>query len=305
MIGKVQANGEQLRYATIPHRDIGVQGHSEMPKTPSNEQLETWNCRVPARRMAEVPHDIHEALSCGWIECKNLVEWLGVDRKRLAKQVLQELGLEKNVLRSLAKLPTASALKQSFAIGNLLAESVELGDPVFHSLTKHRSDIVREWSAVLIGAVEDIPLKKRFAWIKPLADDENPGVREVAWIGLRNRVIADLDNAITCLIPWTGSRRERLRRYASEITRPCGVWAAHVPKLKQTPEMGLPILEPLRADESKYVRDSVANWLNDASKTRGPWVQEIAARWAKESECRETELILKRALRTLNKSKQK
>ena len=138
-----------------------------------------------------------------------------------------------------------------------------------------------------------------------MADDENPGVREVAWIALRNRVIGELDTAIDCLVPWTGSRRERLRRYASEITRPCGVWAAHIPRLKETPEIGLPILEPIRADESKYVRDSVANWLNDASKTRGPWVREVASRWAKESACLETELILKRALRTLKKSKQK
>jgi 3-methyladenine DNA glycosylase AlkC len=276
-----------------------------MPKTPSNEQLDALNSRVPARRMAEVPNDVRQALNDGWIESKNLVEWLSVDRKQLAKVVVHELGLASSVQQALAKLPVAAALKQSFAIGNVLAESVELGDLAFQGLAKHRSDVVREWAAVLIGVVDHVPLKKRLAWMKPLADDEHSGVREVAWISLRNRVIGELDSAIDCLVPWTGSRRERLRRYASEITRPCGVWAAHIPRLKQTPEMGLPILEPLRADESKYVRDSVANWLNDASKTRGPWVQEIAARWAKESACRETELILKRALRTLKKNQQK
>ncbi len=255
--------------------------------------------------MAEVPHEVRLALDEGWIESKNLVEWLGVDRKKLAKGVALEFGFGKDVQQALAKLPAASALKQSFAIGRLLSESLELGDSAFQALTKHRSDIVREWVAVLIGAVEHVPLKKRLAWIKPLADDENQGVREVAWIALRTRVIDELENAIDCLVPWTGSRRERLRRYASEISRPCGVWAAHIPRLKQSPEMGLPILEPLRADESKYVRDSVANWLNDASKSRGLWVQEIASRWAKESACRETELILKRALRTLKKNQQK
>lgn len=272
-----------------------------MIKTPSNDQLEAWNSRTPARRMAEVPDEIRDALNRGWIETKNLVEWLGVDRKQLAKSVIQEIGLGKDLQQPLVELPVASALKQSFAIGILLAKSIELGDSSFQGLTKHRSDIVREWSAVLIGSVEDVPLKKRLAWVKPLADDENPGVREVAWIALRNRVIGELDGAIDCLVPWTGSRRERLRRYASEITRPCGVWAAHIPRLKVTPELGLPILEPLRADESKYVRDSVANWLNDASKTRGPWVREVASRWSNESACPETELILKRALRTLRK----
>ncbi len=276
-----------------------------MIRTPSNDQLEAWNSRTPAKRMAEVPAEIRDALNRGWIESKNLVEWLGVDRKQLAKDVTQELGLGKAVQQQLAGLPIASALKQSFSIGGLLAGSIELGDSSFQGLSRHRSDIVREWSAVFVGSVEGIPLKKRLAWVKPLADDDNPGVREVAWIALRNRVISELDTAIDCLVPWTGSRRERLRRYASEITRPCGVWAAHIPRLKETPEMGLPILEPLRADESKYVRDSVANWLNDASKTRGPWVQEVASRWTKESSCPETEWILKRALRTLKKSKQK
>ena len=272
-----------------------------MPKQPSSSQLDIWNTRVPARRMAEVPQEIREALNQGWIESKNLVEWLGVDRIQLAKQVASQLGLDKRVIENLGKLPDAKALKRSIAIGTLLAESVSLGDPIFQNLSTHRSDIVREWSAVLIGAKDNVVLKKRLAWVKPLADDENPGVREIAWIALRNRIIAELETAIGALVPWTGSRRERLRRYASEITRPCGVWAAHAPQLKLTPEIGLPILEPLRADTSKYVRDSVANWLNDASKTRGPWVQEITKRWAKESPSPETEMIIKRALRTLRK----
>jgi 3-methyladenine DNA glycosylase AlkC len=274
-----------------------------MMNSPSNEQLDAWKARLPARRVAEVPTEIKEALNRGWIESKNLVEWLGVDRKLLARRTAQELGLEKSFQQQLAKLPDVPALKQSFAIGRLLADSVALGDSSFQRLSTHPSDIVREWSAILIGAIESIPLKRKLAWIKPLADDENPGVREVAWISLRNQVIAELDDAINCLVPWTGSRRERLRRYASEITRPRGVWAAHIPRLKNLPELGLPILEPLRADSSKYVRDSVANWLNDASKTCGPWVQEVAARWTRESNCSETALILKRALRSIRKEK--
>jgi len=254
--------------------------------------------------MNEVPSEIREALNGGWTESKNLVEWLGFDRKQLATRVAEEVGLEQHLQSQLTKLPEASALKQSFAIGRLLANSIAIGDPSFQQLSTHPSDVVREWSAVLIGAIESVPLKRKLAWMKPLADDENPGVREVAWIALRQQVIADLEMAIECLVPWTGSRRERLRRYASEITRPCGVWAAHIPQLKVTPEQGLPILEPLRADSSKYVRDSVANWLNDASKTKAAWVLEIASRWASESVCAETEMILKRGLRTLRKAKE-
>ena len=274
-----------------------------MNQPPSSSQIEAWTSRSPARRMSEVPIEIREALDSGWIESKNLVEWLGINRIQLAKQLARELDLDKTVEEQLSAMSDKKALKQSFAIGTLFAESISLGDSSFKSLTTHCSDVVREWSAVLIGAKIDVPLKKKLAWVKPLADDENSGVREVAWISLRGSIIAELETAIACLVPWTGSRRENLRRYASEITRPRGVWAAHISQLKITPELGLPILEPLRADPSQYVRNSVANWLNDASKTHGPWVESIAGRWKKESPCGETESILKRALRTLRKTK--
>ena len=42
--------------------------------------------------------------------------------------------------------------------------------------------------------------------------------------------------------------------------------------------IGLPILEPLKSDYSKYVRNSVGNWLNDASKTQSGFVRKLCRR---------------------------
>jgi 3-methyladenine DNA glycosylase AlkC len=79
------------------------------------------------------------------------------------------------------------------------------------------------------------------------------------------------------------------------------VWTKKIDELKEHPEKGIPLLDPLKSDTSKYVRDSVGNWLNDASKTRPDWVKNVCARWEKESPTKETQYILKKALRTINK----
>jgi 3-methyladenine DNA glycosylase AlkC len=252
--------------------------------------------------MADVPADVLEALSSGWIETKNLVEWLAVDRIRLAHVFFEELGLGSKLSETFCNaLRNQSALKQSFAVGQKLVEFVKPGDDRYQLMCQHASDVVREWCAVVVGFAPDLAFKRRLAWIKTQADDPNAGLREIAWLALRHHVSGSVKSCIECLTPWTGSRSERLRRYASEITRPRGVWTSHIAMLKQSPELAIPILEALRSDNSKYVRDSVGNWLNDASKTQPDWVVEVTNRWRMDSPTLETDSIIKRALRTLNK----
>ena len=94
-------------------------------------------------------------------------------------------------------------------------------------------------------------------------------------------------------------RHHGVRRCAAAATRPRGVWCKHIDELKRDPSPGLPLLEPLRSDESLYVRRSVANWLNDASKDAPEWTRDVCARWLRESPTAETRSLVDHALRSL------
>jgi 3-methyladenine DNA glycosylase AlkC len=74
------------------------------------------------------------------------------------------------------------------------------------------------------------------------------------------------------------------------------VWAASIPLFRQQPHHALPILNALRHDESRYVEDSVANWLNDASKDQPDWVRHLLKGWRAEGV---SPRLIKRAERSL------
>ncbi|MFN7877564.1 MAG: DNA alkylation repair protein [Pirellula sp.] len=259
--------------------------------------------RKPARRTSEVPELVKTALSAGTIETKNLVEWLVVDRLGLLESLVKG-GLVSATTLELEELRIdvlqVAALKQSQRIGLFLKDRLKVGDDSWKALSTHTSDVVREWVAIVVG-LSDLKFSRKLAWIKPFADADNAGLREVAWIALRQDVISDPVTSIEALIPWTGSRNERLRRFASEVTRPCGVWAPYCPSLRKSPELAIDLLEPLMSDDSKYVQDSVGNWLNDASKTVPDWVQQTTQRWLSQSCTPETQYIVHRGLRTIRK----
>ncbi|AVG39689.1 DNA alkylation repair protein [Achromobacter insolitus] len=226
---------------------------------------------------------------------RNLTECLAVDFAELLRAAAPGLGP-----RSIAALRAqagAGISKRMVLAARILLEG--LGPDVFRQLRDHRSDTVRGWACFMVGAMPDLTLKQRLGLIRPLADDAHFGVREWAWLAVRPQLAAELDAAVELLQPWTAEASERLRRYASESLRPRGVWCAHIAVLKADPGRALPLLEPLRADPSAYVQDSVANWLNDASKDQPAWVRDVCARWSAGKPAEATARICKRALRSI------
>lgn len=101
------------------------------------------------------------------------------------------------------------------------------------------------------------------------------------------------------MVAWSEHKSERVRRLASEGSRPRLPWAMAVPFLKKNPSSILPILENLKNDPSEIVRRSVANSLNDISKDHPAITLSIVKKWKGFSA--ETDQLIKHASRTLLK----
>lgn len=107
------------------------------------------------------------------------------------------------------------------------------------------------------------------------------------------------DKMIAQMTKWSLHENHKVRRLASEGSRPRLPWAMALPELKKNPEAILPLLENLKNDSSEYVRRSVANSLNDIAKDHPDVVLAIAQKWKGHS--KETDAIIKHGSRTLLK----
>ncbi|HEV7305986.1 DNA alkylation repair protein [Ensifer sp.] len=225
-----------------------------------------------------------------------LTECLAVDFAALMLSTLPGIG--DDAVAEMGAAASAGISRRMPLAARLIAE--RLGPSALATLALHPSDTVRGWACFMIAAEKDMTLAARLAAIRPLADDGHFGVREWAWIAVRPHLASELDRAIALLVAeWTPDPSERIRRFASEALRPRGVWCAHIAALKKEPERALAVIEPLNADPSPYVQDSVGNWLNDAAKDRPDWVQALCDRWSVESPVPATARICRRALRSI------
>lgn len=99
---------------------------------------------------------------------------------------------------------------------------------------------------------------------------------------------------------WARSSDEHVRRLASEGCRPRLPWGKALPNFQKNPTPVVGILEQLKMDPSLYVRKSVANNLNDISKTHPELVEKIAKEWYGKNP--HTDWIVKHGCRTLLKN---
>ncbi len=99
---------------------------------------------------------------------------------------------------------------------------------------------------------------------------------------------------------WARDADWRLRRLASEGSRPRLPWGVRLTPFIRDPSPCLEIIEPLHADPHPAVRRSVANHLNDVAKDHPRVAVATARRWLENGE-NGTRWIVRHALRTLVK----
>ncbi|MGN4446763.1 DNA alkylation repair protein [Bacillus cereus group sp. MYBK79-1] len=266
--------------------------------------------RKGARKVNEIPKEVLQLLQQGKVESVNLTEWLAINHIELLKNVLPSIGLKNSleyIVAELEKQNVGTGMKVIRITGTLLDEIISKEnegnkEDILLKLSDHISDSVRCWAAFM-NKKSNNTLKDTLTYIRPFAADHHFGVREIAWMSIREDLSQNIEESVELLVEWAKSEDENIRRFSVESIRPRGVWSKHIEILKQEPEKALPILNLLKSDPSKYVQDSVGNWLNDASKTKPDWVMNLCEEWAKDTDIKSTSRIIKKAKRTILKNK--
>lgn len=124
-----------------------------------------------------------------------------------------------------------------------------------------------------------------------------------AEFAIRAYLLLDKEKVLKYVFVWMNSNNEHVRRLASEGCRPRLPWGKSVPSFKENPLPLIPMLENLIQDDSIYVRKSVANHMNDISKTHPQIIVDLIKKWHGNNQ--RTDWILRHASRTLLKQADK
>lgn len=231
--------------------------------------------------------DVKAELSSGRLDTANFMEQFALDVDVLLAKRLPEVAVQ----GALNHVPIKHRLTIA---GERLAHVCPPSD--IYDRVRSECDTIRAIGALAIG-VSDLLPSARLRLLRRFADDSHFAVREWAWIGLRDSLGDGVLDLVPLLTAWAKDPSERVRRYSCEVIRPRGVWCRHLTYHGRDLTAGLPVVEQLRTDSSRYVQVSVGNWLNDACRLEPAWVINLCSQWQQEDAI--PNLIVRRALRSV------
>lgn len=210
--------------------------------------------RKGARKASDIPEEVFMLLNQGRIESVNLTEWLAVNHISLLENILPSMGLEDKlefIISEIVKQNTESGMKAIRLIGELLdkvmvEESTNKKEDFTMKCSNHVSDSVRCWAAFM-NKNRNNSLEDKLSYIQPFAAEHHFGVREIAWMSIREDLSQDIEKSVKLLSEWAKSDNENIRRFSIEAIRPRGVWTKHIEILKKEPYKAQSILNLLKS----------------------------------------------------------
>ncbi|MFE5549798.1 hypothetical protein ACFQ71_39265 [Streptomyces sp. NPDC056534] len=109
------------------------------------------------------------------------------------------------------------------------------------------------------------------------------------------------DQVLSTLLAWSEDQHYHVRRLCSEGTRPRLPWARN---LTLPYDAGIPVLDRLFADPTRYVTRSVANHVNDISKKNPDLALDTLERWRNSGiqQPRDMRYVVRHGARTLRRA---
>jgi hypothetical protein len=143
----------------------------------------------------KIAKEIIDQINAGTKESANLMEFLSADFQLLLQNTIPEFQFPESALE-------IGITKKHKIIAEQL--NAQFGFTIFDKLENHNSDILRGLASYLLGE-QNISFKEKLDLSKKLANDNNAGVREWAWIAIRNDFSADLEDNIKLMsVNWVG-----------------------------------------------------------------------------------------------------
>jgi 3-methyladenine DNA glycosylase AlkC len=236
------------------------------------EPIKNWYNRESLGEFARSIQSVRSSFPADdFVEAVIDESWDGLELKARMRQISMKLGehLPKDYEAAIAVLDQVAASYKETIFGIIFPDFVEV----------YGQD-VDDWDT-------SIPALERYTQYSSSEFAVRPFI-----INHEERMMAQMR-------AWAQHENEHVRRLASEGCRPALPWGQALTSFKQDPSPVLPILEQLKTDPSAYVRKSVANNLNDISKTLPELVTKLAKSWRGKS--KDTDWIVKHGCRTLLK----
>jgi len=183
-------------------------------------------------------------------------------------------------------------------LGKFLPSDYVQSISIIDQVIKHHGTWLEAFSMYFPDFVEVFGQEEAH-WDVSIAALERYTMHASAEFAVRPFIIKHEERMMAQMMAWSKHESEHVRRLASEGCRPVLPWAQALPAFKKDPSPILPILEQLKTDPDLYVRKSVANNLNDISKTHPNLVAKIAREWYGKNPL--TDWIVKHGCRTLLK----